>query len=354
MKMTHSDLVMLRGNHKGAIASRELIRVKRGVAIAAPKQSEALPRWEAFSTAAEARILAVARTMRREVVFTRESAMLIHGLPCWAHNPCVSIRVAGSFTPSLLPGVIMSTHQIPAVRLRSTHGKYTEAQPQRIGGLLVDSLEETALQMALKARPLDAVIAVSGIIKALSRFDRFRQPASRRREEIVKAGLLDGLRGLGSIPGKRQAEAVLTLSDAGCETIGEQALLFTLATVMPYEIHTQHEVVIRGHSYFLDFAIPSLKIAFEFDGLIKMGEDRESFQRAHRALLSRQRELEDAGWTVIRVAWEELMDLAALRAKLVGRVARCTSAPIVSPVQGEALWNRQLITSRVARSRTRA
>ena len=81
-----------------------------------------------------------------------------------------------------------------------------------------------------------------GIIKAVSRFDRFRQPASRRREEIVKAGLLDGLRGLGSIPGKRQAEAVLTLSDAGCETIGEQALLFALATVMPYEIHTQHEV----------------------------------------------------------------------------------------------------------------
>lgn len=354
MKMTHSDLVMLRGNHKHAIASHELIRVKRGVAIVAPKQSEALPRWEAFSTAAEARIFAVARTMRREVVFTRESAMLIHGLPCWAHNPCVSIRVAGSFTPSSLPSVIMNTHRIPAVRVRSTYGKYTNAEPQRIGGLLVDSLEETALQMALKARPLDAVIAVSGIIKALSRFDRFRQPASRQREKIVKAGLLDALRTLGPIPGKRQAEAVLTLSNAGCETIGEQALLFALATVMPYEVHTQHEVVIRGHSYFLDFAIPSLKIAFEFDGLIKMGSDHESFQRAQRALLSRQRELEDAGWTVVRVAWEELMDLAALRAKLVGRVARCTSAPIVSPAQGEALWSRQLMTTLVERTRTGA
>lgn len=196
----------------------------------------------------------------------------------------------------------MSTYQIPAVRLRSAHGKYTEAQPQRIGDLLVNSFEETALQMALKARPLDAAIAVSKITKALSRFDRFRQPASRRREEIAKAELLNSPRGLGPIPGKRQAEAVLIPSDAECETIGEQALLSTLAAVMPYETHTQHEVVIRGHSYFLDFAIPSLKIVFESDGLIKMGEDRESFQRAHRALLSRQRELEDAGWTVIRVA----------------------------------------------------
>lgn len=343
MRMTNSDIVMLRGNHSRAVAEHRLIRVKRGVGILPPKHGEALPRWEAFAIAAQARILAVARTMRREVVFTRESAMLVHGLPCWALNPDVSIRVDGSFTPSPLPEIVIGGHRIPAVRIRSTCGAYAKPEAERIGGLLADPLEESALQMALKAPPVDAVVAVSAIIRALSRFDRFRQSEGRRREAMVKERLSACLAALGAAPGKHQARAVLAVSDAGCESVGERALLFTLATAFPFEIRSQYEVVIHGHSYFLDFAIPSLKIAFEFDGLIKMGNDHESFRRAQRALLARQRELEDAGWVVIRIGWEELMDPAGLREKLIERVSRCSAEAIIGPpAAGEALWNRHL------------
>lgn len=79
---------------------------------------------------AKTKIFVVARAMRREVAFTRESTMLIHELPYRVHSPCVSTRIAGPLIPSLLPGVITSAHQIPAVRLRSTHSKYTRARSQ--------------------------------------------------------------------------------------------------------------------------------------------------------------------------------------------------------------------------------
>ena len=89
---------------------------------------------------------------------------------------------------------------------------------------------------------------------------------------------------------------------------------------------TQEEVHVAGHTYFIDIALPNLKIAIEFDGRIKYGDTVDEVHESIEAEQRRQRNLELAGWTVIRVRWSDLrvidevvvQVLAAIRAK-VGR-----------------------------------
>ena len=89
---------------------------------------------------------------------------------------------------------------------------------------------------------------------------------------------------------------------------------------------TQEEVRIDGHTYFIDIALPDLKIAIEFDGRIKYGDTIDEVHESIEAEQRRQRDLERAGWTVVRVRWSDLrvidevvaQVLVAIRAK-VGR-----------------------------------
>ena len=89
---------------------------------------------------------------------------------------------------------------------------------------------------------------------------------------------------------------------------------------------TQEEVHIDGRTYFIDIALPNLKIAIEFDGRIKYGETVSQVHDSIEAEQRRQRDLERAGWKVIRVRWSDLQlidevlaqVLVAIRAK-VGR-----------------------------------
>ena len=89
---------------------------------------------------------------------------------------------------------------------------------------------------------------------------------------------------------------------------------------------TQEEVHIDGHAYFIDIALPDLKIAIEFDGRIKYGDTVDQVHDSIEAEQRRQRDLERDRWTVIRVRWSDLrvidevvaQVLVAIRAK-VGR-----------------------------------
>ena len=71
-------------------------------------------------------------------------------------------------------------------------------------------------------------------------------------------------------------------------------------------ISTQEEVHIDGRTYFIDITLPDLKIAVEFDGRIKYGETVDQVHDSIEAEQRRQRDLERAGWKVIRVRWSDL------------------------------------------------
>ena len=169
-------------------------------------------------------------------------------------------------------------------------------------------------------------IACAGLARACQ-FDRFHQEASRDREDEARRNFHEALEDTPrNARGRRQARWIIDHADAGCESPGEALVLLALLRAGIVGISTQEEVHIDGRTYFIDIALTDLKIAIEFDGRIKYGETIDQVHDSIEAEQRRQRDLERAGWKVIRVRWSDLtlidevvaQVLVAIRAK-VGR-----------------------------------
>ena len=169
-------------------------------------------------------------------------------------------------------------------------------------------------------------IACAGLARACQ-FDRFHQEESRARQEEARRKFHQALDDTPrNARGRRHARWIIDHADAGCESPGEALVLLALLHAGINGLATQEEVHIDGHTYFIDIALPDLKIAIEFDGRIKYGETVDQVHDSIEAEQRRQRYLERAGWKVIRVRWSDLtlinevvaQVLVAIRAK-VGR-----------------------------------
>lgn len=299
--------------------------IKRGFRLSLTGEEVGLKAWDIRGLVAGARILAVHGACSRPPVFTDESAMILHGLTPWAPNPDVFLRVGWRYSTTALPEVAISSCTVPGVRIRQITSALFEDEPLEIDGVLADPLEAISLHMACTRAFLDALTCVCESLRALSAFDRFRIEESRVREHQVKRRMLEKLRRMNerrSLRGLHRAELIVRYSHAACESIGEIGLLGVLLTLFPDELVSQYEILTGGRRYFADFALVRWRILIEFDGVGKMGADEASFNRAKRDFLARQRSLEDAGWTVIRVGWADVLDPQGLRAKLIERILR--------------------------------
>jgi very-short-patch-repair endonuclease len=72
---------------------------------------------------------------------------------------------------------------------------------------------------------------------------------------------------------------------------------------------------VKGHLYRLDFAWPDLRVALEFDGLMKyLG----SMPTAEVLRQEREREnaLIDQGWVIVRIRWADLAHPLRIQAML--------------------------------------
>ena len=149
-------------------------------------------------------------------------------------------------------------------------------------------------------------IACAGLARACQ-FDRFRQAESRVRQEEARKEFHETLTDtpLNTI-GRERARWVIDRADAGCESPGEALVLLALLRAGIDGMTTQEEVHVAGHTYFIDIALPNLKIAIEFDGRIKYGDTVDEVHDSIEAEQRRQRDLERDGWTVIRVRWSDL------------------------------------------------
>lgn len=149
-------------------------------------------------------------------------------------------------------------------------------------------------------------IACAGLARACQ-FDRFYQDESRARQEEARGEFHEALANtpLNTI-GRERARWIIDRADAGCESPGESLVLLALLRAGINGMTTQEEVRIAGHTYFIDIALPNLKIAIEFDGRIKYGDTVDEVHDSIEAEQRRQRNLERAGWTVIRVRWSDL------------------------------------------------
>ena len=160
-------------------------------------------------------------------------------------------------------------------------------------------------------------IACAGLARACQ-FDRFHQEASRDREDEARRKFHEALEDTPrNARGRRQARWIIDHADAGCESPGEALVLLALLRAGIVGISTQEEVHIDGRTYFIDIALPDLKIAIEFDGRIKYGETVDQVHDSIEAEQRRQRDLERAGWKVIRVRWSDLTLIDEVVAQVV-------------------------------------
>jgi len=103
---------------------------------------------------------------------------------------------------------------------------------------------------------------------------------------------------------------------------GAQHLFDIIKEIFPHQkIIREHNVADRG-SLFLDFFLPALKLAFEYDGEFHFQYNehfhgsREHFIKAKRRDAEKDQRCEDEGITLIRVAYNEEMSKELVLSKL--------------------------------------
>lgn len=256
-------------------------------------------------------------------------AAYILDLPCENRIEQLTLYAPSRQCPNLVhfPEIVIDDNiRIPSAHIRT-------CRPSRP----VSSIEYLGFRIATPARVLvdcsrllsdkrGFPIACAGLARACH-FDRFRQEESRARQEEARREFHEALDDTPrNARGRRQARWIIDHANAGCESPGEALVLLALLRAGINGLATQEEVHVDGRTYFIDIALPDLKIAIEFDGRVKYGETVDQVHDSIEAEQRRQRDLERAGWKVIRVRWSDLklidevvaQVLFAIRAK-VGR-----------------------------------
>lgn len=279
---------------KAAVGRGELARVRRGAYSARTGEVGAgrLARREAL-----ARIGAVHAQLAIPLVFSHESAALLWGLD--------AIRLSGR------THIVQSSRPSPRNDRMLARHVMTLPPDQRttVHGLPVTTLARTVLDCA-RTLPGDAALVIadcaarSGLdLEAVHRL----LPAARGARGIVAA------------------RDLLAMVDAGAATPGESMTRWALLDAGLPRPATQVEVPTRLGCFALDLGWSDHRVGVEFDGVVKYsGAFGRTGTEALVAEKRRQDALEEIGWRLLRVTWQDLRDGPALaaRARTLLRTAR--------------------------------
>ena len=275
--------------------------------------------WEVRGTVTAARASAACFTPdgAQRAALTGEAALMLHGIPTWHSAPAIHVRVGakGNGERLLLPTVRVDGLVAPQAELVRHR---VQGGPPPGPGISVD-IVTAAVDSARFEHPLVAWVGMCGALARLSRFHAFKQVDSRRREAAIKKQLMEQADQLRGRPGHRRVEAIIRGADAGVEGPGEGALHWLVSAILREDqreaaaIRTQWPV--GGQRYFIDLAIPGLKLDLEFDGVEKTRDYAQG-----KRWIDRQNWLLREGWTQLRHSTPELMYPEALGRKLAAEL----------------------------------
>lgn len=264
----------------------EVLRVRRGayreaddVDPVAARDAERLAR---------ARIAAVAAQLRSDFVLSHVSAALVWGCAVWP--PPAVTHVTHPVRPNAAGSRDLVRHHVD---LPASHVTV-------VGGLPVTTLERTVLDCARAMSTREALVIVDSALRV--GVDRARVDA------MVLAAA--GARGV------IRARRVWSWADAGAESPGESLTRHALLVAGLEPPALQVPVVTRLGIFRLDMGWPALRVAVEFDGLIKYGGAYGAPADVVIAEKRRQDAIEESGWIVVRVTWSDLREPVELAARL--------------------------------------
>ena len=144
--------------------------------------------WEIWRSINVARLHALDYQSTQPLVFTGNSALLLHGIPTWSTNSCVEAWPSqSSFHVRPYPAVHHRRTVVPGTPVISR--KIPPHSIVQIDGLAAESPIEAVVRLALNDQPRDAFVATCMTMHALSEFDRFNVEDSRRQSERVVSNL---------------------------------------------------------------------------------------------------------------------------------------------------------------------
>lgn len=318
MDITKADIVRMGAERQKPGSTHGIARIRRGYGLRLRPEDEQGTPWDLRRQVTLARILATDMAAKRRPVFAAQSAMAVWGVDGWTENPNVVTRRATSGRLVELPAVQVMETCVSAAWATQSYIE-TPFKPVERRGVLVDTPATVALHMALQAHPLEAVVAVSGLMRLMVQpgpgsTDTREQLAER--SAVARAYLLQHLENYAGMRGAHRAARVIAASSAKCENVGERAALYLLAGLTTSEVTPQHPVHLDGRKYYLDLAVPDHRVAVEFDGLGKLGTTGRELQAAKQQWVDRQAALVAAGWRVVRLSWRDLDDLTRTRSLL--------------------------------------
>lgn len=292
-----------------------LVRVARGQYLRPTSQAEA---WRRRREVSLARLVAVLRVCPAAVALSHESAALLHGVAVRHQEPDVHVvqltasdrsavvlprmsyadgtvcALDGDLTPGPDAGRTVVLHR--HVRSAFSPGEIVTAQ-----GLPVTDLMTTLVDCLTDLDPLSALIVGDGLARALVKPDRYHRRESDARWAAWRCEAEERIEALPRRQGKARARRLLPFLSPWSESWGESTLRFILLEAGLPEPLLQVGVQTEGHLYFLDLALPDVRIAIEFDGRLKYVERDVLYEEKVR-----EDELRALGWTVVRVRTEQL------------------------------------------------
>ncbi|GIG35712.1 hypothetical protein [Cellulomonas pakistanensis] len=270
---------------------RDLERVRRGAYV---ERGESLGPARDRRRIALARIHAVHRQTSGERWFSHESAALLWG--------CDTVGLSG-LTHLIQPSRPRSRGGDPVVR---HHGDLPAEHRAEVSGLPVTTLARTVVDCAASLSPDRGIVIADSALRAGADRDALDTTLATR----------SGARGI------VRAREVIELADGRAQSPGETLVRWALHSGGLPRPDLQVEVVTRRGRFFLDLGWTALGVAVEFDGFVKYsGAFGGTAPEVVFAEKQRQDALEDEGWRILRVTWDDL------RApdRLVARVSRALS-----------------------------
>lgn len=220
--------------------------------------------------------------------YSHETAAVLHGLDLW--RPGSEVHVSQ-------PTRTSNASHGPDVRNHSAD--LADDDVVHLRGLPTTSLLRTAVDCA-RSLPFDRALIVVDQCRALG---------------VTRQSALTAVDLLGPASGVARARDVIAASDPLAESPGETLTRSRLLRFGLAPARSQVEVPTRLGLYRLDFGWPDLRIGLEFDGRVKYfgvtATDEVLYQERRR-----ERALAEAGWTIIRIEWEDLFREADLEARL--------------------------------------
>lgn len=256
---------------RSSVRRGEAIRLRRDAYVLAQTWREARP-----SERLALRSRAVLRTRPGDVA-SHQSAVALHGLPCWG----MPVDVVDLYAR------VRRTHTVAGVR---THPRPDDVEADDVDGAACVDVATAIAQVAQRHGLVPALIALDQALHEricrLSQVQAAVARVARSRSE------------------RTRLEQIVARADASCESVGETRTRVLLQD-LGYEVRSQVTIsdVDGLRVGRVDFLIGELLVV-EFDGMVKYegADGREALAREK----AREERLSCLGCVVVRLVWADL------------------------------------------------